>query len=163
MIPMSRPLSMTILMANIKPQDGLWLIAGTVSYVIMALWTALAAMLSQVPAIGDALGVNGLGPFFLVPVLIGMAWGLVFHRAKLQVRPTVVFIPLAVLLYEVILTYKYELFSGQVAKIIFDSFFGPNCESSECLYELMETGPAILVISVYAVNRLCGLKGDART
>jgi hypothetical protein len=78
-------------------------------------------------------------PYFVFPVVTAACLGFLSYKfTKSRVASWVWVIPTAILLVNVV---PRILGSSAVPKWVFDNYFGRGCGASECLYELVVTGP----------------------
>jgi hypothetical protein len=86
------------------------------------------------------------GPTFAVPILLGIAVGWRLGPSMSIVVLRTLYVPVvAIFAWSAISTLWYE--PGNFARVIYDTYFGINCGSSECLDQLLVTLPLVSVLS----------------
>jgi hypothetical protein len=132
----------------------LWGTAGGVAaYLCILVYYAIAIVLVQIPGVAVLQGVNGYGPLFSAPIVIGIALGVFLaYKLKWRARWTLLILPASIFIYEAAGIYGEQYVSGSRVELVYRTFFGSQCQSSECTYEGFETGPLVLALSFLIGN-----------
>jgi hypothetical protein len=98
-------------------------------------------------------------PYFAVPAVIAAAGAYFFYRrTRRQPNIWVWVLPTIILIWNL---FTWDRYSGQIYwKDVWDNFFGFDCGSSECLYELTVTGPCYCAVAYSLVAIILRVKNS---